>query len=167
MRLLVALVVAVIGLGLTPVQAGEAEFSVTGKPVWFEVSGSEGPCVVNALATREPMGELQGGYRFLSFGVTSKWVTLAYNGRIAFVPVGSVTEMFPHQAAEPQWRGYGPTLEEQLKAQQARADEARKEGKPLAPFFTNQPTATPAANTSFGGVRDGMVPDRAAGKGYI
>ncbi|GIX45660.1 MAG: hypothetical protein D6691_08665 [Candidatus Hydrogenedentota bacterium] len=91
------------------------EFSITGKPRWFQVKQGEGPVVVRALATHAPLGELSPGSRILSFGVTESWVTFGYNGHVGYVPKASLEELYPEKVVEAKWRGFGPSLEDKVK----------------------------------------------------
>jgi len=173
----------VIALALMCIQgsasASEApessEFSITGQPVWYKV-GSK-PVEVRALATHRPLGTLNAGTPVLSFGVTKAWITFAYQGTIAYAPAGDFEEMYPVQKIEPAWRGYGPSLEDQVKKTREELVKLAHETELLNPELkkTKPGEAGQGAVAAGGGgplpgvqnaVRNKLTPARGRGGGY-
>lgn len=123
---------------------------------WYEITGngvtSGTPCLVRSIETNEVIGQVEAGYHFLAFRKDDKTITLAYNGKIGYVPAAAASELFPGSAPQgTQFKAAGTTLEDLAKQQRDRSASARKGS--LAPKFTNQPTPTPtpAADTGKGG----------------
>jgi len=114
-RVLVSGVMLVWFAMISMAYAEEQEFSITGKPRWFEVKQGEAPVVVRALATHTPLGELSPGSRILSFGVTESWVTFGYRGQVGYIPRSSLEELYPEKVVETKWKGFGPSLEDKVK----------------------------------------------------
>jgi hypothetical protein len=117
--------------------AGPEKLSVEGTPRWYEITGdgttSSGACTVRAARTGKAIGKVEVGHRFLSFGVTDKWVTFAYNGSTGYVPLSAAKEVYPTETPAPTNRLFGKTLEQLSEDQKTRAEEARKSGQGYMP----------------------------------
>jgi hypothetical protein len=173
-RMMKWLVAALCALTLMAA-AQTSDFSITGKPRWFKVTTTE-PCVVRDLATHNPIGTLQNGDQIISFGVTEKFVTFAYQGRVAYVPASAVEEAFRVVKGEPQWRGPGPTLEERVKKTQKELIELAEDKERLLnpdlkkPKESEQQQQSGAMSGAMSGVensvRGGLTPEGGRGKGY-
>lgn len=145
-----------------------------GKPDWHEVVGdgtNQGNAVtVRAAATGQPLGLAKPGHRFLAFGANNQWITLAFAGRVGFIPATAATEVYPIAATPTQYRAPGKTVEEQLEDIELRR-EAVKEGRTsLAPTFTNNPTPVPtpgAVGVGVGGFPAGAGMESGIGGGQF
>lgn len=177
MRRFLLCLLGLMWLGLSLSYAAENEFSITGKPRWYKVRTEAEPCVVRDLATHRQLGTLKSGDTFLSFGVTDKWVTFAYMGRIAYVPTSAVEDLYPVEKGEPVWRGFGPSLEDKIKQSQKELLElASDSNRLLNPDLKKKPApGTPGAEQGAGGqplpgvqnyVRENLTLQRGRGRGY-
>jgi hypothetical protein len=112
-----------------------------GEPKWFEVTGgqtSASAVMVYSAATHQVVGTIPARERFLSFGENDQWVTFAYGGQTAYVPIEMVTEVYPKAVSlTAEMRGWGPTLEEQRAQDQAKFAEMRRNKVALKKSFTN------------------------------
>lgn len=150
-------------IGAAPVMAQDVGLPVHGAPNWYEVvgdgqtSGTASP--VWLAATRQVVGRLEVGSRFVAFGSDARVITLAYMGRLAYIPAGAAVEMYATPPKSTEFRLPGPTLTEQAEAAKKRQDEVRSGNIPLYPSFGQTPAAAP------GGLVPGVAPVavRAAG----
>jgi hypothetical protein len=112
-----------------------------GAAKWFEVTGGQtsAPAVmVYSASSHQALGTIPAKTRFLSFGENDQWVTFAYAGHTAYLPVEMVAEVYPQTAStSSEARGWGPTLEEQRELHRAKFAEMRKKQVPLSKTFTN------------------------------
>lgn len=175
MRLVLSLTVViyfVVGLAA----GGTDEFSLSGKPKWYRLSSAE-PCVVRDLVTHNQVGSLPPGEKILVFGITEKYATFSYFGRLAYVPAACVEEEYKVAKAEPVWRGWGPTLEELVEKSRKELVETAKEKERLLNPSLKQPAAGEqgAGGTAAGGaplpgvqgfVRENMTLEGGRGRGY-
>jgi hypothetical protein len=147
------------------VAADNGKFPVNGTPKWYEVTGSGSTtstvAQVHSVRTGELLGELPPKARLLSFGASSEYVTFAFNGRVAYVPLSAVTEMYPPPPTSGEFRSAGKTLEQIAQEYKTRAESSKN--SPLAPNFTNMPTPRPTPGAVAGG--SGMPGGRGAGGG--
>lgn len=158
------------------VSAEAPEFSIADRPRWYTVGESAEPCFARDLTTHQPLGKLEPGTKILAFGATEKWVTFAYRGRVAYTAAGCLQRLYPHVATEVKWRGFGPSLEEKIKATRAQLLALAESGALLAPQLL-RPTPGPQQGGGVTGagaplagvqnyVRENLTPQRGRGGGY-
>lgn len=95
---------------------------VHGKPVWQQVNAvpqqqaavpQEGYVEVRSLASREVIGWVPVGYRFLAFGSDDGIVTMSLNGQIGYLPRAVTSRLYASTAKQPRPPA-GPVSLEQL-----------------------------------------------------
>lgn len=166
-------IIGLVILAGTPAFAQNESFPLDGSPAWFEIVGdgttTGTACVVRAVMNREPLGQLEPGYRFMAFGSNSKWVTLAYNGVTSYVPAAAASPVFvvqrPASETSNEMRMPGMTLEQQQKKNKERMEAAKSGAKPLAEDFTNNPTPKPTPNAMMTGSGRGGSRGGSSGRG--
>lgn len=93
---------------------------VHGKPVWQQVNAvpqnqapapQEGYVEVRSLASRDVIGWVPVGYRFLAFGADEGVVTLSLNGQIGYLPRAVTSRLYASTAKQPRPPAGPVTLE--------------------------------------------------------
>jgi hypothetical protein len=165
MRIAMAVLLTAISIGAWAQNLG---FPLDGAPAWYEITGDGTTtgvaCPIRSIETRQVVAQADPGYRFIAFGANARWVTLAFNGIMSYVPATAAAPVFvvPRPASETssEMRLPGKTLEQQAKEIQERAEASKSGTKPLAPNFTNRPTPRPTPMAVQGG---GMYGGRGGG----
>ena len=119
------------------------EFPISEQPRWFELSATASAIPIRSVDSRQPVALLAPGTRFLAFGKSEKWVTLAANGQVGYIPQETVAAIYPEPVfISTEWKPSSITLEEQLAAELKRQAELREDKISLWPDFkTTPPTA--------------------------
>lgn len=155
--------------------ASTNEFSLGGRPRWLKVKSEGKPVVVRDLATHRHLGELSNGDLVFAFGTTEKWVTFAYRGRTAYISAAEAEEAYPVEKGEPNWRGFGPSLEDRVKQTQKELLELAQDSNRLLDPDLKKPSAQQLQHGGQGGqplpglqnaVREGLTPQGGRGRGY-
>ena len=146
LRVLACAAVALLTANLWAAET--AKLTVEGRPRWFEITGdgttSGTDCPIRSVVTGKVVASEKAGFKFLSFGVSEKWITFGYNGSTAFVPLASVKELYPVEAPPMTNRFFGHTLEKSIEEQKKRAEAEQKAGTGFMPSKLKQKlTATP------------------------
>lgn len=125
-----------------------ADLPIDQKPAWYEVKSSAegGPsAVIPVLSARsnQPVALIAPGARFVAFGASEKYVTLAAAGVIGYVPRERVSPVYTEPLFVPlQWINSSETLEMRLAKEMERQKKMREDKVPLYPTFrTTPPTA--------------------------
>ena len=127
-----------------------SEFPIHEQPRWFELSASASAIPIRSVGSGQPVALLAPGTRFLAFGKSEKWVTLAANGQVGYIPQDTVTAIYPEPVfISTEWKPSSITLEEQLAQELKRQAELREDKISLWPDFkTTPPTAEELAARS-------------------
>jgi|GEM_PF-6701189 hypothetical protein len=116
------------------------ELPINAEPRWFELNATASVVPIRSVDTRQTIALLAPGTRFLAFGASDKWVTLAANGQVGYVSNQSVSAVYPEPVfISTEWKPSSVTLEEQLAEEIQRQAQLRQEKVSLWPDFKSAP----------------------------
>ncbi len=117
-----------------------SELPTNGDPRWFELNATASVVPIRSVDTRQTIALLAPGTRFLAFGASDKWVTLAANGTVGYVPHEIVTAIYPEPVfISTEWKPSSITLEAQLAGELKRQAKLREDKISLWPDFKSTP----------------------------
>lgn len=121
-------------------------------PKWKVITGlPEAPnaaVAVSSLQTNTVIGQVKPNEKVLVFGSDGRVATFAFNGTIGYIPVTAVRDLYVVVKRVPEYRAWGPTLEEVAEAE--RLAETNPGDRSLAPLPKTQPANSGAAGGAGG-----------------